>query len=78
MNGRQPLLLGVNARDDNTLLTIELTNPQMIFDGNIVLQQHALHIVRTIYLWQNEAYQRFAIRNYGEVPVGLELTDKFR
>ena len=77
VNGRQPLLLGVNARDDNTLLTIELTNPQMIFDGNIVLQQHALHIVRTIYLWQNEAYQRLAIRNYGEVPVGLELTVNF-
>ncbi len=77
INGRHPVLLGVNARDDNTLLTIELTNPQMVFDGNIVLQQHALHVVRTIYLWQNEAYQRFAIRNYGEVPVGLELTINF-
>src|SRR5262249_11001504 len=26
VNGRQPLLLGANTRDDNALLTIDLTN----------------------------------------------------
>src|SRR5262249_10786234 len=37
--GHQPLLLGSNTRDDNALLTIDLTNPEIHFDGNVVLQQ---------------------------------------
>src|SRR5438034_8119735 len=27
LNGMQPLLLGSNLRDDNTVLTVDLTNP---------------------------------------------------
>ncbi len=77
VNGRQPILLSGNARDDNTLLTIELTNPDIAYDGNVVVQQHALHIMRTIYLWKNEAYQRFAIRNYGDVPVDIDFAINF-
>jgi glycogen debranching enzyme len=77
VDARQPVLLSVNASDDSTLLTIELTNPDIIYDGNIVLQQHALHIMRTIYLWQNEAYQRFGVRNYGDVAVDIVFTVNF-
>ena len=32
LNGMQPLLLGSNVRDDNTLLTIDLTNPDIYFE----------------------------------------------
>jgi glycogen debranching enzyme-like protein len=30
LNGMQPLLLGSNVRDDNTQLTVDLTNPDVI------------------------------------------------
>ena len=43
----QPLLLGSNLRDDNSGLTIDLTNPDVYRDGRIVLQRDMLHIVRT-------------------------------
>src|SRR5579871_5896994 len=29
LNGAQPLLLGSNVRDDNTLLAVDLTNPDL-------------------------------------------------
>src|SRR3954462_658791 len=32
-NGAQPLLLGSNMRDDNTLLAVDLTNPDLYVDG---------------------------------------------
>ena len=35
VNGEQPLLLGSNLRDDNTLLSIDLTNPDFFVDGRI-------------------------------------------
>jgi len=77
ISGRQPLLLGSNTRDDNALLTIDLTNPEIHFEGNIVLQQDTLHIVRTIFLWQNEAHQRLAICNHGNRSVDLRLSVNF-
>src|SRR5260370_35091128 len=37
VNGEQPLLLGSNLRDDNTLLSVNLTNPNFFADGRSVL-----------------------------------------
>ena len=58
LNGTQPLLLGSNVRDDNTQLTVDLTNPDVYFDHRLVLPKDTLHVVRTIFLWRDTAYQR--------------------
>src|SRR5258705_7371639 len=77
LNGVQPLLLGSNVRDDNSQLTVDLTNPDIYFAQRLVLPQDPLHVVRTIFLGGNAAYQRFAIRNYGDHAVDLQLTILF-
>jgi glycogen debranching enzyme len=77
LNGMQPLLLGSNVRDDNTFLTIDLTNPDMYVDGHLVLPKDTLHVVRTIFLWRDTAYQRLAIRNHGDRPVDVRLALQF-
>jgi glycogen debranching enzyme len=77
LNGMQPLLLGSNVRDDNTFLTIDLTNPDVYVDDHLVLPKDTLHVVRTIFLWRDTAYQRLAIRNHGERPVDVRLTLQF-
>ena len=74
LNGMQPLLLGSNVRDDNTSLTVDLTNPDVYVDDHLVLPKDTLHVVRTIFLWRDTAYQRLAIRNHGDRPVDLRLT----
>ena len=45
----QCLLLGSNIRDDNSLLTVDLTNPDIYFDQKLVLPKDTLHVVRTLY-----------------------------
>src|ERR1700729_4053873 len=70
----QPLLLGSNLRDDNSSLTIDLTNPDVYRNGRIVLQKDMLHIVRTIFLWRGTAYQRIGVQNHGEQPASFDLT----
>jgi glycogen debranching enzyme len=77
LNGMQPLLLGSNLRDDNMSFTADLTNPDMYFDNHLVLPKDTLHIVRTIFLLHDTAYQRLAVRNHGDVPVDLRLTILF-
>jgi len=68
------LLLGSNLRDDNSVLTVDLTNPDIYRDGRIVLQKDMLHIVRTIFLWRGTAYQRIGLQNHGDGTASLDLT----
>ena len=62
----QPLLLGSNIRDDNSLLPVDLTNPDIYFDQKLVLPKDTLHVVRTLFLWRASAYQRLRIQNHGD------------
>jgi glycogen debranching enzyme len=70
----QPLLLGSNLRDDNSALTIDLTNPDIYRQDRIVLQKDMLHIVRTIFLWRGTAYQRIGLQNHGDRLASFDLT----
>src|SRR5215467_6516268 len=70
----QPLLLGSNLRDDNSALTVDLTNPDIYSQGRLVLQKDLLHIVRTIFLWRGTAYQRIGLQNHGDRRANFELT----
>ena len=78
----QPLLLGSNLRDDNSALTVDLTNPDVYRNGRIVLQKDMLHIVRTIFLWRGTAYQRIGAaeprRPAGELRPDAAVRQRFR
>ncbi|MBU6461754.1 MAG: amylo-alpha-1,6-glucosidase [Proteobacteria bacterium] len=70
----QPLLLGSSLRDDNSSLTVDLTNPDIYRNCHIVLQKDMLHIVRSIFLWRGTAYQRIGLQNHGGDPASFDLT----
>src|SRR5918912_794237 len=63
LNGMQPLLLGSCLRDDNTLLTIDLTNPDTYLENRLALPKDTVHVVRTVFVWRDSAYKRFFIPN---------------
>jgi glycogen debranching enzyme len=73
VNGQPTLLLGSRVRDDNTILTTDLTNPDIFDSGRIVLAKDTVHIVRTSFVWNDTFYTRFGIRNYGDHAVDLSL-----
>jgi glycogen debranching enzyme len=77
LNDMQPLLLGSNLRNDNSGLTVDLTNPD-IYDGDrIVFHKDTIHIVRTIFLWRGTAYQRIGIQNHGDQTASFDLSFLF-
>ncbi|MBN4669056.1 amylo-alpha-1,6-glucosidase, partial [Pandoraea nosoerga] len=69
-----PLLLGSNMRDDNSALTVDLTNSDVYRDGRLTLQKDTLHIVRSIFLWRGTAYQRIGLQNHGDHAASFDLT----
>src|SRR6478752_519818 len=70
----QPLLLGSNLRDDNSALTVDLSNSDVYRDGRLTLQKDTLHILRSIFLWRGTFYQRIALQNHGDHQASFDLT----
>ncbi|MHC2425942.1 glycogen debranching enzyme [Bradyrhizobium elkanii] len=70
----QPLLLGSNMRDDNSALTVDLTNSDVYRDDRLTLPKDTLHIVRSIFLWRGTAYQRIGLQNHGDHAASFDLT----
>ena len=77
LNGMHPLLLGSNVRDDNSLLSVDLTNADIYVGEKLVQPKDILHVVRTVFLWRGSAYQRLHMRNHGENPFDVRLAFEF-
>ncbi len=77
LNGKQLLLLGSSVRDDNSILAVDLTNPDIYLDQKLVLPKDVLHVVRTLFLWRGTAYQRIRIQNHGDRPFEVRLVLAF-
>src|SRR5262249_59844427 len=77
LDGAQPLLLGSNVNDDNSMLTVDMTNPDIWRGAHLVLPKDTVHLVRSLFLWRGTAHQRLAVGNYGDHPVEVNLTFRF-
>jgi glycogen debranching enzyme len=77
INGLQPLLLGSNLSDDNCILSVDLTNPDIYYENRIVLQKDQLHLARTVFVWRSTLFHRFAVRNFGAERVRALLSITF-
>lgn len=66
-----PLLLGSNVREDNLHLYADLTNPDIVVGGSIILPKDSVHIARTIFLRDGTMHVRLAFANHSEQTVDL-------
>jgi glycogen debranching enzyme len=77
VNGRQPLLLSSTVRQDNDVLTVDLTNPDMSAEADASFPSDALHIFRSSFLWQGTCYQRIRVSNYSLTSRRVTLSMRF-
>jgi glycogen debranching enzyme len=76
--GQRPLLLAASPRDDNVLLTVNLTNADVRGDaGSIILPRGTLHITRSRYIWQGVCHELLRVRNFALSTVNVELVMRF-
>lgn len=73
----RPLFLSSTVRQDNALVTVDLTNPDLSRSGQVVVPRGTVHLARTKFLRAGAAYERLHLRNYGLVPVNLTLALHF-
>ncbi|MGH6827850.1 MAG: amylo-alpha-1,6-glucosidase [Rhizomicrobium sp.] len=77
INGQRPLLLSSAVENDNVVLTVDLSNPDIYENGKVVLPRETLHVRRSKFLWQGTSYERFAIHNFDALTRRCFLTFNF-
>ncbi|MES2294769.1 MAG: amylo-alpha-1,6-glucosidase [Pseudomonadota bacterium] len=78
IDGQRPLLLSSAVENDNVVLTVDLSNPDIYENEKIVLPREILHVRRSKFLWDGACYERFAIHNFDTHPQRCWLTFNFQ
>ena len=82
LDGERPLLLSSTVQDDNTVMAVDLANPDLNHAGRIALARDTVHIRRTTFLWRGACYIRLALHNFDwqahRVALGLAYGADFR
>jgi len=73
----RPLLLSSWIKDDNASLTVDMTNPDLYANGQMVVPRGTLHIARSKFLWEGTHYEQMQLVNYGSSPVETTLSIQF-
>ena len=78
IDGQRPLLLSSAVENDNVVLTVDLSNPDIYQGGAIVLPRETLHVRRSKFLWQGACHERIAIHNFDAQPAEMLADHQFR
>ena len=65
----RPLLLSSTVKTDNFLLTADLANVDVYYDGSVAIPRDTLHLLRSKFLWHQGCYEEFSFVNYGLHPM---------
>jgi glycogen debranching enzyme len=73
----RPLLLSSTVREDNAVMAIDATNPDVWRDSEIVIPRGTIHLYRSKILWDKTCHERLRIHNYGRAAVDFVLSIEF-
>ncbi|HEY1795662.1 MAG TPA: glycogen debranching N-terminal domain-containing protein [Stellaceae bacterium] len=74
LNGARPLLLSSAATEGNTMLSVDLANPEGADREGRKLAPASIHVLNEITLGSDALFATVEVRNYGRDYVELELT----
>jgi glycogen debranching enzyme len=77
LNQTRLLLLSSAIKEDNALLTVDLTNPDIEQGGEVTIPRGTLHLFRSLVLWNGTCYERLRVHNYGRAPAKFRLNVRF-
>jgi glycogen debranching enzyme len=74
---QRPLLLNSTILEDNSLLTADLTNPDLYENDNLLAPEGTMHIFRSKLIWQGVCREHLRIVNYGNKAIKIPIAYEF-
>ncbi|MFT2008696.1 amylo-alpha-1,6-glucosidase [Pontibacter sp. 13R65] len=76
LNNQRPLLLSSNIKEENEILSVDLTNSEMELDNGKVLHHGSIHIRRSQFVKDNLYHEKIELENYNGESYPLDLSLK--
>ncbi len=73
----RPLLLSSTVREDNAVLAVDSTNPDVFRNGETAVPRGIIHIFRSKILWKRTCQERLRIHNYGRTAMDFSFSIEF-
>jgi glycogen debranching enzyme len=77
IDGHRPLLLSSTVSEDNAMLAVDLTNPDLTEDGQVRLSRNSVHLLGTTTLGEDALFLRLELRNFDRDPARFCLALHF-
>lgn len=81
VNNRRPMLLNSTVKQDNSMMTVDMTTGNLYDNDRLIVPRGSLHIFRAKVLWQDAQYEHLRFHNFGqgtiEFTVSLEFAADF-
>lgn len=72
INGYRPLLLSSSIREDNEILSVDLTNPE-IADGEGHIPRGTIHIARSKFIRNGVGYEKITLSNFNDKTYYIDI-----
>jgi glycogen debranching enzyme len=73
----RPLLLSSTVRENNDLFPVDLTNPDLELDDDVMLPRGLLHLFRSKLLSDGRCFEHLRLSNHGLQPIRVTLLLRF-
>jgi glycogen debranching enzyme len=73
IEGQRPLLLSSGVTDENLVIAVDLTNPDIVESDRMLLPRDTVHVLRTKVLDHGALYERVLLRNFGVAPASIRV-----
>lgn len=77
IENRRALLLSSSLKEENELLTVDMTNPDFGNREKQMTEKGIIHIHRTKFLWEDVCYENIELSNFGTEDVCFNLSLHF-
>lgn len=77
INGQRPLLLHSTVKEDNSLLVVDLTTPDLSDADGPAIRKGTLHLFRGKLLYDGVHYEHLRVVNYGQEAIDVRLELRF-
>ena len=73
IEGQKPLYLSSDLKEGNEMISVDLTNPDIVDNGKVLLSKGQIHIMRKKILWEGVYYEQMRFYNYGQEKIDFKL-----
>jgi glycogen debranching enzyme len=73
----RPLLLSSTTQDDNAVFSADLSNPDLLSNGQIALRREQIHLHRLRFIWAGACFERILVRNFSDRPLRMRVALQF-